>query len=348
MNSSSPSTVSVSTNCSCPDNLLDTWSGLGERYLIPIIGCLGLIGNLTAMGVLRSPQLKSTTFHQSLITLAICNILFLFFILADLAVDVQHVIYIYMFPFIWNPLKNIVMTWETFLTMSIATERFLAVCWPILYRKHKLRTSSFIHLLNFILPGLVLAILINIPKFLEVKLVDKKDTVDFQATQLRMDETYIFYYIHWTRLLATGVIPFLYLAIINTIIIIKIREGRIQSLKLRQNFKNPQDDSRVPAVVKPTSSYLSLTLTGIVLLYLICNLPRLILNLVEYHLISEIYKLDKCGCSLAPVWISSLIRSSHLLLTLNSSVNFLIYISLSKRFKKVFKIQIEYLFSKLK
>jgi hypothetical protein len=288
--------VSVITNCSCPDNLLDSWSGLGEKYLIPIIGCLGLIGNLTAMGVLRSPQLKSTTFHQSLITLAICDILFLFFILADLAVDVQHVIYIYMFPFFWNPLKNIVMTWETFLTMSIATERFLAVCWPILYRRHKLRTSSFIHLLNFILPGLVLAILINIPKFLEVKLVDRKDTVDFQATQLRMDETYIFYYTHWTRLLATGVIPFLYLVIINTIIIIKIREGRIQSLKLRQNIKKPQDPSLVP--VKPASSYLSLTLTGLVLVYLICNLPRLILNLVEYHLISEIYKLDSAAAPL--------------------------------------------------
>ena len=77
----------------------------------------------------------------------------------------------------------------------------------------------------------------SISKFLEVKLVDKMDTVDFQATQLRMDENYIFYYTHWTRLLATGVIPFLYLVIINTIIIIKVRERRLQSLKLSQNLK---------------------------------------------------------------------------------------------------------------
>jgi hypothetical protein len=185
-----------------------------------------------------------------------------------------------------------------------------------------------------------------------VELISGKGKVDFRATQLRMDENYIFYYTHWTRLLVTGIVPILYLVITNTIVIIKIREGRTVSFKLRQNTEQSLRYTgrclRPPAVLKPTSTYLGLTLTAIVLVYLICNLPRLVLNLVEYQLISQIYKLDKCGCSLAPWWISSLIRSSHLLLTINSSVNFLIYISFSKRFKKVLRIKIQYLFSKLK
>jgi hypothetical protein len=33
-----------------------------------------------------------------------------------------------MFPYFWYPLKNIVMSWTTFLVMGIATERYLAVC----------------------------------------------------------------------------------------------------------------------------------------------------------------------------------------------------------------------------
>ena len=167
-----------------------------------------------------------------------------------------------------------------------------------------------------------------------------------------MDENYIFSYTHWTRLLITGIVPILYLLITNTIVIVKIREGKTVSFKLRQNtqqsIQNSGQHRSAPSVLKPTSTYLGVTLTAIVLVYLICNLPRLVLNLVEYQLISEIYKLDKCGCSLAPWWISSLIRSSHLLLTINSSVNFFIYISFPKRFKKVLKIQIEYLFSKFK
>ena len=49
-----------------------------------------------------------------------------------------------------------------------------------------------------------------------------------------------------------------------------------------------------------TLKNLGLTLTAIVMLYLICNLPRLVLNVVEYQLTSEIYKLDECGCYLTP------------------------------------------------
>ena len=90
-------------------------------------------------------------------------------------------------------------------------------------------------------------------------------------------------------------------------------------------------------IQRPRSS--TLTLTLIILLYLFCNLPRLALNLLEYLLMPEIYQLDQCGCYLAPWWLSSLIRGSHLLLTFNSSVNFLIYVSVCKRFKKVFKIR---------
>jgi hypothetical protein len=79
----------------------------------------------------------------------------------------------------------------------------------------------------------------------------------------------------------------------------------------------------------------TLTLTAIILVYLICNLPRLTINLLEHYLLSEIYK-DECGCYLVRWWLSSLIRSSHVLLTFNSSVNLLIYIFVSKRFKKLF------------
>ena len=70
------------------------------------------------------------------------------FLLVDILVDVQNVIFIYLFPYFWNPVKNIRMSWESFLTMSIATERFLAVCSPLLYRRHKFCYSSFIHLLT--------------------------------------------------------------------------------------------------------------------------------------------------------------------------------------------------------
>ena len=57
------------------------------------------------------------------------------------------VVYTYMFPWLWYPLKNIVMTWTIFLTMGLSTERYLAVCRPILYRtlgSVSAQTSHFI------------------------------------------------------------------------------------------------------------------------------------------------------------------------------------------------------------
>ena len=45
-------------NCSCPEIMLDTWSMLMENILIPTIGCIGLVGNLTAIFVLKCPELN--------------------------------------------------------------------------------------------------------------------------------------------------------------------------------------------------------------------------------------------------------------------------------------------------
>ena len=77
------------------------------------------------------------------------------------------------------------------------------------------------------------------------------------------------------------------------------------------------------------------TLTAIVIMYIICNIPRLIVNLFEHldqYEISD--KLDACGCRKQPKWMLILLYISHLLLTLNSSANFVIYYSTEWNFKR--------------
>ena len=86
---------------------------------------------------------------------------------------------------------------------------------------------------------------------------------------------------------------------------------------------------------RKNSTHSAGTLTAIVMMYLVCNVPRLVLNMAEYQLYPSVYGLDDCGCSLTPTWFRVLCRISHLLLTLNSSINFIIYISIGKRFKKI-------------
>ena len=78
--------------------------------------------------------------------------------------------------------------------MSIATERFLAVCHPIVYRAHKVRNSARVHMMTYILPSFVASVILNIPKFFETKWVtetflDSKNVTqklfDYEITSLR-------------------------------------------------------------------------------------------------------------------------------------------------------------------
>ncbi len=55
--------------------------------------------------------------------------------------------------------------------MSISTERLMAVFKPLKFRTSKLSTSPCVHFLVFILPPLLIAILLNVPKFLEIEFV---------------------------------------------------------------------------------------------------------------------------------------------------------------------------------
>ena len=83
----------------------------------------------------------------------------------------------------------------------------------------------------------------------------------------------------------------------------------------------------------------AVTLTAIVIMYIICNIPRLVLNLAEHLLTPPDLSPPGCSCSPSPVWFTVLLHLSHFLLTLNSSVNFLIYWSVGNNFKRAFQMQ---------
>ena len=82
------------------------------------------------------------------------------------------------------------------------------------------------------------------------------------------------------------------------------------------------------------TSQAAVALLIIVIMYILCNLPRLALNLSEYLLQAELYAADTCGCFLSPVWFSVMCSLNHFLLTFNSSTNFLIYWSVGGSPKK--------------
>jgi hypothetical protein len=72
------------------------------------------------------------------------------------------------------------------------------------------------------------------------------------------------YYTHWTRLICTGVIPFICLSAMNLLINKKLKNSPFQT----------QPDKIAQQKRLKTIHSSAKTLTSIVILYLVCNVPR--------------------------------------------------------------------------
>ena len=53
-------------------------------------------------------------------------------------------------------------------------------------------------------------------------------TLDIEPTSLRLDPRYIYYYVHWTRLVMTGLVPMTFLTTVNILIFVLIRRQNIE------------------------------------------------------------------------------------------------------------------------
>ena len=73
---------------------------------------------------------------------------------------------------------------------------------------------------------------------------------------IRTNPVYVMCYMHWTRLLFTGVIPFIYLTCLNILINKNIRKTYFQ----KASMKSTQNSIK--------------TLVAILMLYFVCNIPR--------------------------------------------------------------------------
>ena len=77
-------------------------------------------------------------------------------------------------------------------------------------------------------------------------------------------------------------------------------------------------------------------LFGVVIVFVICNSLRVILNIYDSAVVEDIIKCEKQKMGrYPPPWILCTISVSHLLLMVNSSVNFLVYCVAGKRFRSI-------------
>ena len=86
-------------------------------------------------------------------------------------------------------------------------------------------------------------------------------------------------------------------------------------------------------------------LFGVVIVFVLCNTLRVLLNMYDFSVVDEIIDCEKKGVGrMPPAWIMCSISVSHFLLMVNSSVNFLVYCVAGSKFRTILWQQMSSLF----
>ncbi|XP_063545824.1 FMRFamide receptor-like [Cydia strobilella] len=293
--------------------------------MLNVVGCGGLLGNALCVAVLSRPQMRSSI-----------NCLLAGLAAADAALLVASVLlfglsavypytgrlryyYYHICPRLAPlayPLALVAQTMSVYLTLVVTAERWVAVCRPL-----RARALCTPRRARFAVVGVaIFAFAYNAPKFLEVEVVripalgegadNEEDAIYCVAAAEFRSELYVAVYVHWLYLLVMYAVPFTALAVLNAAIVRQVRRAQAERARLSRSQRRELS--------------LATMLLVVVLVFFLCNLLPLVTNSFEVFLGSELERLD------------ALVKTSNLLVTINSSANFLIYVLFGDKFKRVF------------
>lgn len=215
------------------------------------------------------------------------------------------------------PLAQIGLSGSIYLTVSISVERYTTVCHPFFKLSHNWPSYYYI------LPSVLVSVLYNIPRFLELEAIEKEISpednnsteviFDITATELRQDIYYRHIYIIYLNLLVHGLLPLSLLLFMN----ISIYRNLKQFSGENSCVESPRDPDRSRRLSEVTLARISCLIVGV---FVVCHSIRWLPNIYEIR--QGVLTKDQI---VWPDWVSSVTEISHLLTVFNSSVNFYIY-----------------------
>lgn len=327
------------------EKLVEEFKYYCEGILVSIVGCIGVLGNVTSLFVLSRPKLRDC-FHNLLFALACFDTIYIIFggiNYSMMGFEQQNTrFYTLTFPYLIYPFLNIGLSGTIFMTVAISIERFLGVCYPLHLPPHK-RKSWF-----YILPVVLLSICINIPKFMEARvnwiddeshiqvLIDEYNytavnylpaqwTPSIRPTALRTNSAYIKYYIVYFRLFFLAVLPLFIMIVLNIRIAADIKSAKFKVKRFGSKRTMNKEVN------------FCLVLLCIVVTFMLCHSPRTFLDISEFSNIESIVHCNEQKTKYLPkIWLQCLIHVSHFCGVLNSSLNFLIYCFVGRNFRQEF------------
>ena len=296
-----------------------------KTVLVPSICVLGVIGNALTLLVLRRKRLTSScdgterTVHIGLLSLAVsdllcCLSLFPHGFFGENQFSFQSVSFQLVYQTYGQVLINIFILTSTWLTVTMATSRYLAICHPFRARHMIGLTGTRVSIILVF----IVSVMFNIPRFFEyyvesIRCVDGRyeylKNMGYMRTQLFARTIYV-----WAYFTIGIFLPLVLLAFCNICLVKALRE----SSKLRRRY-------RVPAAHVDSNYRITSILVTIVVMYILFVSPGEIL----------LFLYERLAQQGTPVYqqLSTAVELTNVLQTINFACDFVLYFVLNVHFR---------------
>ena len=291
-----------------------------RTFVVGVIIVVGIIGNSMTFVVFWKGNFKSSTsFLFMSLSLIDSALLLISFPLTTVTAFVNYTGWLqglstispYLTVYCYPLAKTAKMS-TAWMTVLVAVNRYIFVCLPL--KASEWCTLSKVKIQLAVV--LTLAIVCNIPRFVQYRVKHDATNNGTSYAYFEFEEWIHFYMVYdamWCFVLWTGV-PLFVLTLLTIRLINAMKDHR--RVKLAMNTARQQQDSNV-----------TFALIIVVIVFIICHVPTLVLRIVYYLVPFEVLKLND-------VWIFTY-DIATMLVILNSAVNFFIYILANKRFRDV-------------
>lgn len=315
--------IDYDTNNSClfvydPESSDSLFEFITNGIMLNVVGLFGIFGNVISMIILSRPQMRSSI-NYLLIGLARCDTVLIItsvllfglpgiFPYTGCLFNYYYLVYPHLSPFLF-PVAMTAQMVSVYLTLTVTLERFVAVCHPLRARS----LCTYGRARWYVIVIIIFSFVYNLPRFWEVSLIRYThheyniSVYCVQASNMRSQTLYITVYIHWLYLVFLYFLPFTSLAVLNSCIYKQVRRANAERQRLSR--------------LQRREIGLATMLLCVVVVFFLCNILALVTNILEafYEIIED-----------------PLVKTSNLLVTINSSVNFIIYVIFGEKFKRLF------------
>ena len=324
---------------------------------------IGLFLNSVTIALFFDKTLACVFFNRLLLCLAIVDNIYLIVtivedcIFSHRATSFDHR---YIFYFFLYPTRNITLCCTTYITVILAWERYNAV--KSQPNPETMRDVSWTRVVKYILPVVLFCIMFKMSNFFEFEIEKATDdgiqlpfntsvvlakhislnkghnvTTRIIVSDMRSDKLYVLLYMNITNLILTGIVPFALLAFLN----FHVYRGVVRFHIRRASIRSQRADRHPANYQEANDNAQSTILVAIVLLFFLCNILRIVLNVEDW--ISHTTRFEELGakdCKYGvPYWALLTAPISETLLRVNSSINFIIYCAFNNHFRNVISNQ---------